>query len=167
MIRLLCALLCFLLIPGAYAANTIQFFAQVENEVLAEEAVLLVHCLSARSGNSWEFSGEARGETFLRIREKDHAAEGVYKNGKAEQVFRLKSGEADKVCEELEKRPPDSEVRPFPGAEEPKLPDAGEVEEASAGSKKAWLWAGLGAAAIAGFFWYRSKQPTHRSIEMY
>lgn len=166
--KLLGVLSLFLTVPNVYASDTIRFSAQMEDEALAEEAILLVHCLANRSGLPWEFTGETRGNHWLRLQEKNQVAHGTYKNAEKEEAFVLRSGEADTTCEQLE---PSSPSPKLGSAEEvAPLPRLGGTESAestmSAPNKKVWLWLGLGAAAITGFLIYKARQPQHRTIEM-
>lgn len=150
------------LLPAwARAAEPIRFLAQVESEALAEEAILLLHCLAARAGTSWEFSGEASGRHWMSVEEKKGLLEGVYQREAAHKKFLLRAGQSDDVCDQLE--PAAAPALPA----EPKLaPALVTVEEDSGGKGRAWLWVGIGAALVGGFLVWRSRQPDHRGVEM-
>ncbi len=161
----LCLLLCLLQLVPAYAAASappIQFFALAESDALAEEAILLLHCLSARANTSWEFSGEASGRHWLKVTEKAGLLHGTYRREESVKPFTLKTGGSEEACDALEPPSPGLALQP-PEALSPAL--EGDLPAESPPSR-AWLWAGLGAAAVVGFLFWKSRQPEHRGIEM-
>ncbi len=149
------------LFSNAKAAEIMRFFAQVESDALAEESILLVHCLSARSGSPWEFSGQADGRHWVKVEERKGTLEGIYQRDAIQKTFRLSTGETEKVCDQLEPAatPPISESLP------PNI-SLDFREEENPGKKATWLWVGLGAALVGGFILWKSKQPSHRGVEM-
>lgn len=146
-----------------FAGEPIRFLAMVESEALAEEAILLLHCLAARADTSWEFSGEASGQHWLKVQEKNKILEGTYKRGASTTGFELRAGESDQACDKLE--PTASKPEPA-HALSPALSTM--QDEPEAGPTRTWLWVGLGAAAaVAGFFYWKSKQnPAFDGVEM-
>src|SRR5688500_3871248 len=102
--RLLCFILALALalVDARADAETLRLAASVDNEELAEETVSLLHCLSERKEVPWEFTGEASGSHWLKVREKaNNKLSGTYHSGKEEAAFEMKSGEAEAVCERL------------------------------------------------------------------
>ncbi len=155
---------------NAYAEEAMSFVAQVEDEALAEEAILLAHCVATRSGRGWEFNGEIRGTHWLQVREKNHLLKGSYQNGNEEIAFELHAGGSDKTCETLE---PGKAERKNGIVPETLTPPALATNESNSGifenpntGHKTWIWAGLGVTAIAGFLFYKSRQPDHTAIQM-
>jgi hypothetical protein len=147
----------------AQGAAPISFVAQVESDALAEEAILLLHCLANRTDTSWEFSGEIQGSHWLRVLEKKGALEGTYRRGETTKSFALKQGEADQACERLE---PGSPL--IPARAENSFPSSLRVTEGEEPriAPKTWIWVGIASAALGGFFFWRSRQPDHRGVEM-
>jgi hypothetical protein len=142
-------------------SESLSFVAQVENENLAEDAILLAHCLADRTDRPWEFNGELRGTHWLKVEERNHVLSGIYRDGKQETAFELKPGESDAVCDKLAP----GKTAEISSAQalrtEPSLPVV-----ASDPPTKTWLWVGVGAAAVAGFLFWKSRQPTYSSIQM-
>src|SRR5258708_1885589 len=91
-----------LLARAGHAEELLSFTAQVENEALAEEAILLVHCLAERTGHGWQFDPETHGKLWLNLREEAHRLKGIYHRGEAEKAVTLTSGGSDSVCDQLE-----------------------------------------------------------------
>lgn len=159
----MCLLLSLLLSLSSQPSNAQQplsFAAQIEDEQLAEEAILLLHCLSHRSGRPWEFTGDARGEAWLKVQERNRKLEGVYRSNGKEQGFELAAGESDAVCDKLEQSTMKPEILPA----DPVLPR--EPIALSSGISGTWLWAGAGLAVAAGFLYWKSKQPAYKTILM-
>jgi|GEM_PF-7071968 len=166
--KICCLLLILLhLLPtNADGKEPIAFVARVESDALAEEAILLLHCLAARSDTTWEFSGEVRGNHWLQVSEKSGALLGNYHRGKSSKAFPLRAGGSDEACDLLEpaanpgEKTFETEPQPSPALNKPEL----EVQAQPA--SHAWLWLGAAAVAVAGFFYWKSKQPAYRGIEM-
>jgi len=166
--HVLCLLLCTvqLLTLKARAAESIGFVAEVQREGLAEEAILLLHCLAARSNTSWEFSGETRGSHWLKVTEKGGQLEGSYQREASRKSFTLIEGESDRACDELEPQPSGMRALEAGPSLSPALSSMEEELDSASSSNRTWLWVGIGAAAVASFFYWKSRQPRHRGIEM-
>lgn len=160
--KLICLALLFQTLTAQ--AETLQFAATVQNEDLAEEAITLLHCLSERSGASWEFTGVAGGNHWLKLEESGKELKGMYHRDANETPIVLKTGEAESVCQKFyaeakaeivpEKFPPRLDLPAFPAnIDSPK--------------KEYWPWAlAFGAATVAGFFIWKSSRPEHRALQM-
>lgn len=168
-----CLLLALLqLLPvEAEAKEAIAFVAQVDSEALAEEAILLLHCLATRSDTSWEFSGEARGNHWLKVVEKSGRLNGTYHRASTAKEFTLQPGGSDQACDTLEPGSPatsgslaEKAIEPAPSFA-PAL-DTPEMESRSSAGTSPWLWVGIASVAVAGFLYWKSRQPDHRGIEM-
>lgn len=152
----------------AHARETILFSAVVDDETLAEEAIMLAQCISEKTGVSWEFSGEIRGSHWLKVRQEGQQLQATYHKEKQESATQLKAGASEEACEKLE--PGSKEIEPSKilsplNSLTPSLPrDSGNEEKEITG--KTWLWAGAGAIALMGLLFWRSRQPDHRRIEM-
>lgn len=132
-----------ILTSNSALAETLQFAASIQNEDLAEESILLLHCLAERSGSAWEFSGEASGSHWLELKEKGSAAEGKYHHGKDEAPVRLRVGQAENLCGEIFPDTPPESLAPVTPS--PALPNFGAISASPKASY--WPWA-LGAAAV-------------------
>lgn len=161
--------ICALLLPRTSSATeAISFVADVQSEALAEEAILLVHCLSNRSGLSWEWSGEKKGRQWLELHEKEGVAVGSYHRDQSDKTVELKLNQADAVCAALEPAAKESGLASLAPLEKDPAPLALVSDDGQdSGHSKTWLWVGLGAAAIAGgFFLLRPKAAEHGSLLM-
>ncbi|MGE3262782.1 MAG: hypothetical protein AB7K68_13460 [Bacteriovoracia bacterium] len=160
--KLICIALLFQSL--AAKADTIQFAAAVQNEELAEEAITLLHCLSERSGVSWEFTGIAEGSHWLKLEESGKELRGMYHRGASETPIVLKIGEAESVCQKFyaETKAEIAPERFSPQLDLPALP--ANIESPK---KEYWPWVlAFGAATVAGFFIWKSSQPDHRALQM-
>lgn len=177
--KILSYLLCLnFLSPTARAGETIGFVAQVENESLAEESILLVHCLSTRLNLNWEFNSQVQGNIWLRLQERKQEKNlaGTFKNGKKEIPFTLKEGEANSACEALSPALDTSKANssqlklaPTPIGQQNSALENRDPELMGEPSNKTMLWVGLGVlAAVGGYFLIsHSKQPDHSAIQMH
>lgn len=159
-----------LLMSSSEANATLSFTAAVENENLAEEAIMLAQCLAERSGEAWEFSGETRGDHWLKVRQEGQQLRLIYRQGKQETAETWKSGSIEEVCAKLEPGSEKSSTEPFqprlasgPRNLDPSLPE----EVTSEKNRKPWIWIGIGAAALTGFLLWRAGQPNHLGLEMH
>ncbi len=149
---------CFSL-PAA-ANSPIEFSARIKNENLAEEAIDLLHCLSQNLGLSWELTENGSGPYRLRLEEKEGKLSGTYVAPEGEEAVAFGPGEAGKACAELTEMPP---IKPRALAEQTPLLSIEEIKP----SPQKWLWVGAAAAAVVGgFFFWKSRQPDHRSLKM-
>jgi hypothetical protein len=142
-------------------AETLQFAASVQNEDLAEESILLLHCLAERSGSPWEFTGETAGNHWLELKEKGKIAEGKYRHGSEETPIQLAVGAAEAVCgkiyPELEKK---TALAPAEA-----LPDLSTI--APPRPRSYWPWAlGAAAALAVGYALLHSGGASHSSFTM-
>lgn len=161
-------LLLFLCARMARAEVTLSFAAQVEDEALAEDAILLVHCLSDRSGRPWEFTGEARGPLWLEVHEESRQLKGTYHKDGKDLPFAFRAGGADETCDRLEP----AAAKPVAASLAPPAPALGSLaeplaEESEAPPRHAWIWAAVGAAAVGGLLYWRARQPSFRTVEMH
>ena len=161
--RTLTALLILNLACPAEAAPVIRFAAQVDSEMLAEEAILVLHCVSSRAGLPWEFSGETTGSHWLRAQEEKGKARLTWHKPEGEKEAMLAPGGAEEACSRLEPAlVAEPAVASQPSLAQLSSADGGEEEAPS----RTWVWVGLGTAAVAGFLLWKSRQPDHRGIEM-
>ncbi|MGZ3651835.1 MAG: hypothetical protein ACXWP1_10345 [Bdellovibrionota bacterium] len=174
MTNLLLILLILFLSPcaRANAAGALSFAAQVNDEGLAEEAILLAHCLATRTGEGWEFDGEAHGTHWLKVKEADHQLKGSYGKDGKETAFSLAAGESESTCEKLEPAlaaaAPENRLAPLaPARTLDPLAETSEENPLEAGPRKTWLWVGVGLAAVAGgVLLWRAHQPSYRALQM-
>jgi hypothetical protein len=157
----LCLLLCARL---AHAETPLRFAARVDDEALAEETILLVHCLAERTGRGWEFTGDASGPYWLSAREKDGKVEGTYHRDGKDTAFQLEPNGADAACDRLE--PTASSTAPAPRLAP--VPRAALDVEAGepAPSRRTWLWVAGAALVVGGLVYWKSREPSYRSVEM-
>ena len=154
-------LLASLILSPFSQAGTLQFSAQVQDEALAEESVHLLHCLAERSGDHWEFSGNAAGDHWLKVTETGRRLQVRYLRSGAETQLELVPGEADNACDRL-----------APAAEMAKAPLSegfGTIALPTPTERKTkyWTWAAVFAgAAVASYLVWKSRQPDHRSLVM-
>jgi hypothetical protein len=163
----LLAILSAVNIVSAHAEEPLRFAAEVSDEALAEDAILLVHCLATRTSRGWELGGEAKGPYFLRVTEKDAKLTAVYRGGAEERSFTFAAGASDSACDKLEptagllaaSNPLAAEVSPLAALAPPSPLAAvprGELLSAADDEPPAWnktyLWVGAGIAAVVGGF---------------
>lgn len=159
----------------ARAENTLRFSAQVEDESLAEDSLLLVHCLAERANVPWEFTDDAHGPLWLRVSQDGKTLRAVYHKDNADHPVTVKPGESDTACDALEKSPgtPQALTTLAPPAPAAQANPAGlgslgtaplEMDEPRSG--KTWIWVAAGAAVVGGLLLWRSHQPTYNSVEM-
>lgn len=151
----------FLLLSSltSFSAEKISFSAQIKNETLSEEAILLLQCLADESGTEWELS-PSQGNHWLQLKEVDqNLASGTYKNEINETKISLQSGSAEKICKEIY---PKKATEFF----EPKNINESDFPKQEIKESKTWVWASLGLAAVTGFFLWKSSQPDHRAFVM-
>ena len=161
------ALLCLSLPLEAAASPVIRFSAQVESEALAEEVILLLHCVSTRAGLSWEFSGEASGSHWLAAREAKGKAQLTWHKPEGEKTAELAAGGSENACDQLEPALKTTGELAGPAAARSLEPmSASLLDTEDQAPSRAWLWAGLGAGVVAGFLFWKSRQPDHRGVEM-
>jgi hypothetical protein len=162
----LCLALCT---TTARAETLLSFTAEITDEALAEDAILLVHCLSDRTAHSWELNSETRGPLWLKMKEVGPAVEGIYHKEGKDLPFTLKPSNSDEICNQLE---PASNPTPTLGLLKPDIKDPGprgvtEIDPPSNSTGKPWLWAAAaGAAILAGAFFWRAHQPSFSKINM-
>lgn len=163
----LCLLLCLAqlsLLPTARAASVLNFAANIQNEELAEEAVTLLHCLADRSGTHWEFTGAATGDHWLKLEENQNRIVGSYFHEKTKTAVDLKVGEAEQTCAKF--HPTEMPVIQPLAATEP-TPDANFPAALESPPKNYWPWAiAFGAAALAGFIFWKANQHDHSALRM-
>ena len=158
--------LCLLLAAAnAHAAAPLQFSAEVQDENLAEEAILLAHCLAERAGGSWEYSAEAGGQRWIKVREENRKLRGTYHKETSEQTFDLIAGGSDAACDRLEPAASSMHKASKDPALSPLLTQDLPAEQEEP-ARKTWLWVGLGLAAVGGFFFWRARQPQFNQVEM-
>jgi hypothetical protein len=180
----LLAILALLNILSARADEPLRFVAEVSDEALAEDAILLAHCLATRTNRGWELGSEARGPYSLRVTEKDAKLIAVYHGGAEERSFTFAAGASDVACDKLEPaaglladaKPPAPEPRPLAALAPPSPLAAiprGELLAAADEEPPAWnktyLWVGAGiAAAVGGFLILHahSHRPDFSSVQM-
>lgn len=170
-----------LLLPCfAHAEEPIRFVAEVSDEALAEDAILLVHCLATRLQRGWELGGEARGPVWLKVMEKEHRLTAQFHQDPGEKTVSFRAGESDSACEALvpaSAAPPSTTPAPSPLAALAPLPalstiPPGELVAAADGDAhqtKTWLWVGGGIAVLAGgFLLYRAHahRPDYGALQM-
>jgi hypothetical protein len=156
--KIISVLLLFSFALPAHTAEILRFHPNIQNEALAEEAIELLHCLSEKSGSSWEFNGNAGGTHRLELREESHQLRGKYhKEGESHSV-ELLQGSASSVCAKIYPA-----LVPSADLEEPLLPD----HEPETRAKFPWKFAGAAAAVLGAFLlWKASRGPEHRSFRM-
>ncbi len=165
----LAILLSLILSSNAQAAPVIHFSAQIDDESLAEDVILLLHCVSTRSGLTWEFSGETKASHTLLAREEGRKARLAWKQPGTEKQTVMSKGGSEEACNALAPALAEPETgAPGPNTL-PALSSLGSLEEDTeeTPASKAWIWAGLGAAAVAGFLIWRSRQPDHHGVELH
>lgn len=163
--RLLAFILALTLSFPATAAPVIRFAAHVEGEELAEEAILALHCVSSRAGLPWEFSGEAEGSHWLRAVEEKGRVRLTWHQPSGEREAMLVMGGSEEACGKLEPalaKGDDLAARTGPALE----PLGAIAEEYDEKPSRTWVWVAVGAAAVAGFYFWKAKQPDHRGVEM-
>lgn len=139
--------------------ETLRFQPHIQRADLAEEAIALLHCLSDRSGTSWEFTG-ASGPHSLELHEtSDAGLKGVYRRDGKETALSLRLGEAEKAC---------AEVYPstaFP-VSAPSVPFV--EEEVAEPTALPWGWIGVSSLGILGGFllWKSQRGADHQAILM-
>lgn len=140
-------------------AEILRFHPNIQNEALAEEAIELLHCLSEKSGSSWEFNGNAGGTHRLELREESNELRGKYHKEKESYPIALTQGSASDVCAKI--YPISAPESPL--SEEAMLPD----HEPETPAKFPWKLAGAASAVLGAFLlWKLSRGPEHRSFRM-
>ncbi|MGZ3696067.1 MAG: hypothetical protein ACXWQO_18595 [Bdellovibrionota bacterium] len=160
--KIICALVVYLISFATPShAATLQFSASVQNEELAEESIALLHCLVERSGDSWEFTGDASGPHWLRVKEEGAQVRVRYFHENREMESTLKAGQAEEQCAKLlPSLTPPPALSAFSNT-----PNLEIIPESK--SHNYWPWAvAAGAAVAAGFFIWRSSGPDHRALQM-
>jgi hypothetical protein len=156
--------------PSAQGADNLNFTARIEDDALAEESILLLHCLSDRSGRSWELSTQPTGSFWLSLRQEGKVAKGNYHKPEREQQFVLEQGSAQAACDRLEPLSAFDAVKPAAP-----LPRDQALVEQSATANEAtftpvrnkWLWAaGTAGLLLGGFFLWKSRQADYHRIQM-
>lgn len=158
------------------AASELRFFPKIQNESLAEEAILLLQCLSQKSGDDWVL-GEGDSSPAPQ-EQKDHwlkidqlsgkiEAQGRYFHEEKEIKFALKIAEAGKVCATIFPENPN----PSPSSKEDSLPGSfPESVDSNAFPKKSnkliWGLASAAALLVGGYLLWKSHQPDHSSMKM-
>ena len=154
----------FFTTQSATASETLSFSAQIEDESLAEEAIMLTHCLSEQSGHPWEYTADSSGPRWLKLHEEGRKIRGIYHHDGRDNTLELSPGESDEVCAKLEPNSKHKNFSVIPPNEHlsPETTAISQPEEI----KKNLLWLGLGLASIGGFLLWKSHQARFRSIEM-
>lgn len=158
--KLIKILILSLTTQAAFAGtDPLEFRARIKNELLAEEAIDLLHCLSDRLEIPWELGEGGKASHRLSLTEVGGGLEGVLVLPKGETKFSLGQGESQAVCEK---------ILPEENSEEAEMEDEPDFPSASpAGPAKNWVWGVAAAAAlVGGFLFWKSRQPDHRSLRM-
>ena len=153
------SLLVLISLSSPYTAGAaLEFSPKIENEQLAEESILLLQCLSQKSGEDWQFTESPLGSHWLQVRQREDGIEGTYRQGGKEENFSLKTGEAETVCAKL-----------LPTSSNPVPEHAPQLSTVipEPRNEKKWIWAGgIALALLGGILYWKSQQPDHKGYVM-
>lgn len=160
----------------------LRFSAEVRDEMLAEETILLVHCLADRDHVAWEYTPDPSGALWLRAREESGEVRGTFHRNGSDLPFRFASGDSDSACEKLaangkKAAAPEAPLSLTPQSREPSLVKANgdptlgalataDVSESESKPARTWLWVAGVAAVVGGVLIWRARQPSYGSVEM-
>lgn len=142
--------------PLVQAQSVLYFQARIQNELLAEEAIEFLHCISRKAEIPWELS-EASAKNKLTLKEDQEKLTGTLQIGELREVVTFSLGEAHDVCEKL-----------YPDPDKDQIAASMPLESvATPKSTKTLLTAGTIALAIGlGIFLWQRRGPEHRAVEL-
>ena len=77
----------------------------------------------------------------------------------------MKNGESEELCKKLVPQPSTKNILLGPTIDHSSPLASTSIESEDSG-KKNLIWLGIGVAALGGFFLWKSRQPSFRSVDM-